>query len=229
MKNALIGRSALAAITLLGFLFGAANASGGVSVAFNVTSAWATGLNGELVITNNGPGAVSGWTLEFDFPGTITNSWNGTVTSHVGAHYIVHDAGYNAGIAVNGNVAFGFTADPASAAQPPANFVFNGGAIGGGTNPQITTASLPGAGVGVAYSQALSASGGTAPYLWSVTAGVLPTGLTLSSAGVISGTRSAGVRPRSPGHSPMPPHASAAGATFTPPKSSNSRAALAIR
>ena len=191
MKNTLIGRSALVVITLLGFFFGAAHASAGVSVAFNVTSAWATGLNGEFLIANNGPGAVSGWTLEFDFPGTITNSWNGTVTSHVGAHYIVHDAGYNAAIAVNGNVAFGFTADPASAAQPPANFLFNGAAVGGVANPQITTASLPGAGVGVAYSQVLSASGGTAPYLWSVTAGVLPTGLTLSSAGVISGTTSA--------------------------------------
>jgi len=46
---------------------------------------------------------------------------------------------------------------------------------------------------GVAYSQTLSARGGTAPYTWSLTAGsVLPAGLTLSSSGLISGTPTAG-------------------------------------
>lgn len=33
-----------------------------------------------------------------------------------------------------------------------------------------------------------TASGGTAPYTWSVSAGVLPTGLTLSSSGLVNGT-----------------------------------------
>ncbi|MGC2111487.1 MAG: Ig domain-containing protein [Candidatus Korobacteraceae bacterium] len=49
-------------------------------------------------------------------------------------------------------------------------------------------ASLPGGNVGTAYSAALGASGGTAPYNWSVASGSLPAGLTLSSAGIISGT-----------------------------------------
>ena len=54
--------------------------------------------------------------------------------------------------------------------------------------PAITTTSpLPGGFVGVAYSQTLQASGGTTPYTWSVISGTLPTGLKLSSAGVISG------------------------------------------
>ena len=44
--------------------------------------------------------------------------------------------------------------------------------------------------VGTAYSQTLTASGGTAPYAWAITAGTLPAGLTLSPAGVISGTPS---------------------------------------
>ena len=53
----------------------------------------------------------------------------------------------------------------------------------------ITTASpLPAGTIGTAYSQALSASGGTQPYIWSITTGALPAGLTLSSGGVISGT-----------------------------------------
>ena len=46
--------------------------------------------------------------------------------------------------------------------------------------------------VGTAYTTALQASGGVAPYTWSVTGGALPGGLTLSaSTGVISGTPTA--------------------------------------
>ena len=51
----------------------------------------------------------------------------------------------------------------------------------------LAPASLPGGTAGSAYSQALSASGGTAPYTYAVTAGVLPAGMTLA-AGTLSGT-----------------------------------------
>jgi hypothetical protein len=54
----------------------------------------------------------------------------------------------------------------------------------------ITTASLPAGTIGTAYSQTLQATGGVPSYKWSITAGSLPAGLTLSSAGVISGTPS---------------------------------------
>ncbi|MBB6368615.1 outer membrane autotransporter protein [Xanthomonas sacchari] len=55
----------------------------------------------------------------------------------------------------------------------------------------IAPASLPAATAGSAYSQTVLASGGTAPYTFSLTAGALPAGLTLSSAGVLSGTPTA--------------------------------------
>ncbi|MBB3800650.1 outer membrane autotransporter protein [Xanthomonas arboricola] len=56
--------------------------------------------------------------------------------------------------------------------------------------PQIVVAptTVPGATRGTAYSQALSASGGTAPYTYAIASGVLPTGLTLASNGTLSGT-----------------------------------------
>ena len=56
------------------------------------------------------------------------------------------------------------------------------------TPPSITTNSLPAWTVGAVYSQTLGATGGTPPYTWAITAGALPTGLSLSSSGVISGT-----------------------------------------
>ena len=56
------------------------------------------------------------------------------------------------------------------------------------TPPSISTSSLPNGTVGTAYSQTLAATGGTSPYSWTVIAGSLPSGLTLSSSGLISGT-----------------------------------------
>lgn len=55
----------------------------------------------------------------------------------------------------------------------------------------VTTTSLPGGNINVAYSQTLHASGGITPYTWAVTVGSLPVGLTLNaSTGVISGSPS---------------------------------------
>jgi hypothetical protein len=64
--------------------------------------------------------------------------------------------------------------------------VVNGQVIN--TPPSITTSSLTNGTVGVAYSQTLTATGGTAPYSWTIASGTLPAGLTLSASGVISGT-----------------------------------------
>lgn len=52
---------------------------------------------------------------------------------------------------------------------------------------EVTTSELPDATVGTPYSHTLSAAGGNAPYQWSTTSS-LPAGLTLSTAGVLSGT-----------------------------------------
>lgn len=51
---------------------------------------------------------------------------------------------------------------------------------------------LPGATIATAYSQSVTASGGTGPYTYAVTAGALPAGVTLSAAGLLSGTPTAG-------------------------------------
>ncbi len=55
--------------------------------------------------------------------------------------------------------------------------------------PALTfTGSLPNATLNVPYTQTLSASGGVGPYTYAVTSGSLPAGISLSSAGVVSGT-----------------------------------------
>lgn len=58
-------------------------------------------------------------------------------------------------------------------------------------NPQplaITTTALPSGTTGTAYNFSLQASGGIAPYAWTVVSGQPPSGLTLRSNGLLSGT-----------------------------------------
>src|SRR5271165_4605211 len=55
-------------------------------------------------------------------------------------------------------------------------------------------ATLDGASVGTAYSASLAPAGGTSPYNFSVVSGSLPAGLTLSTAGILSGTPASGAQ-----------------------------------
>jgi hypothetical protein len=52
---------------------------------------------------------------------------------------------------------------------------------------QVTTVSLQNGNVGVAYSATLAATGGAVPYTWSVASGTVPPGLSLSTAGALTG------------------------------------------
>ncbi|MGI4759649.1 MAG: putative Ig domain-containing protein [Janthinobacterium lividum] len=112
--------------------------------------------------TLSGFTAVSGATYTFN----MTPSTPGTVTVNIPANVAVDRAN-------NGNTA---------ASQYSLTFVA----------PTITVgpASLPNGTQNTAYSQTLSASGGTAPYSYSITAGALPAGLNLSN-GTIAGTPTA--------------------------------------
>ncbi|AYQ33261.1 choice-of-anchor Q domain-containing protein [Runella sp. SP2] len=56
----------------------------------------------------------------------------------------------------------------------------------------LSPSSLPSGTVGVNYSQSITATGGTAPYTYSVTSGSVPAGLTLQSDGTWSGSPTGG-------------------------------------
>jgi hypothetical protein len=95
--------------------------------------------------------------------------------------------------APNGQVTLTVTATPQLETEALGNlFSGTGELIVTVKNPvAIATTSLPAGTVGKTYtSTTLAATGGTPPYSWSLVAGAgaLPSGLTLSAAGVISGT-----------------------------------------
>lgn len=56
------------------------------------------------------------------------------------------------------------------------------------TSPVIANSTLPSGHTLAPYSVALAASGGTAPYQWTMSEGSLPAGLSLTSGGLLSGT-----------------------------------------
>ena len=75
--------------------------------------------------------------------------------------------------------------------------VLYGGATSAGIQPgttwlwaplEVRTSVLASGTVGIPYSATLQAVAGKAPYVWSVTTGALPAGLSLSSTGTLSGT-----------------------------------------
>ena len=63
-------------------------------------------------------------------------------------------------------------------------------ACGGVTCPVVALAptTLPNGAVGVAYNQTMTASGGTAPYVFTVPVGTPPAGIALTTAGALGGT-----------------------------------------
>ena len=76
-----------------------------------------------------------------------------------------------------------------NAAQDTGTINFWSLTIQAGTAIVLSPATLPDGSLGNAYDQTVTASGGTAPYTFSVSAGALPDGLTLNpSTGQISGT-----------------------------------------
>ena len=86
-------------------------------------------------------------------------------------------------------LAFGLALPLAMFAQGKATqqftLVVNAGTV------SVSTISVPDAVTTVAYSTTLTATGGVAPYTWSISSGSLPAGLSLSTGGVISGTATA--------------------------------------
>lgn len=114
----------------------------GASVAFAFTNQWAGGAQAAFTITNNGATAINGWTLEFDWAGEISNLWNGVIESHVGQHYVVRNAGYNANISPGGSAEVGCVVNLTTAGSLPSNITLNGTPAGGGGGGVITTPSL---------------------------------------------------------------------------------------
>jgi aryl-phospho-beta-D-glucosidase BglC (GH1 family) len=77
-----------------------------------------------MAILNDQSATINNWKVEFDYSRTINNVWDGTIVSHVGAHYVIQNASYNSSIAPGQTITFGFTAG--AGFDTPQNVTLNG-------------------------------------------------------------------------------------------------------
>jgi outer membrane protein assembly factor BamB len=113
----------------------------GCSVTYTVTAQWPGGFGTNVSITNLGD-PVNGWALAWSYTAgqQITQAWNATV-SQSGGQVTARNLSYNASIATNGSVAFGFNGSWAGSNPAPAGFTLNGTACTGGVTGSPTPAS----------------------------------------------------------------------------------------
>jgi aryl-phospho-beta-D-glucosidase BglC (GH1 family) len=98
---------------------------------------WGSGFTGGITLTNNGPQAVNGWDLQFDFAPAITQIWSAQLVSDAGGHCEVRDAGYDAFIPSGQSVNFGFLGAPGNITAGPTNFILNGSPLNGNQTPPV--------------------------------------------------------------------------------------------
>src|SRR5687768_9688230 len=79
------------------------------TASFAKVSDWGSGWQGEYVIENGGPSAITSWQIEFDLPaGTGVGSyWDALMTSS-GRHFTFTNRTWNGTVAPGGKVKFGF-------------------------------------------------------------------------------------------------------------------------
>ena len=123
---------------------------------------------------------VQSWVTLSSAGGTLAAGATATVTASInsGANSLAAS-----GTSYADNVTFTNTTNGTGNTTRPVSLTVNAAEA-----PTISTVSLPAGAVNTAYSQTLAATGGTTPYNWSVSPGTLPAGLSLSAAGVLSGT-----------------------------------------
>ncbi|OON30813.1 MULTISPECIES: cellulase family glycosylhydrolase [Micromonospora] len=145
-----IGLIAAAVATLMmagTMVAGNAQAAAGCRVAYAVPSQWQGGFTADVSVTNLGD-AVNGWTLGWTFPSgqRVTQAWNATVTSS-GDQVTAKSMSYNAAIATNGSVSFGFNGSWSGGNTAPTSFTLNGvactGSVGGTPTPTPTSTPPP--------------------------------------------------------------------------------------
>jgi len=136
--------SSLAALLVAGVVVAvSAQAAAGCRVAYAVTAQWSVGFTADVNVTNLGD-QLNGWSLVWTFPSgqQVTQAWNASVTAS-GAQVTAVNASYNATIATNATVNFGFNGSWSGSNTAPTAFTLNGVACTGNVGPPTPTTTRP--------------------------------------------------------------------------------------
>ncbi len=138
---------------------------------------------GNQTITFNNPGPQT-FGMSPTLTASVSSGLTPTFTSTTTAVCAITAAGK---LAFNGSGTCTIAVDqPGDPSYNPATQVSQSFTV----NPalSISTITLPSGTTGIAYSQTIAPTGGTAPITFAISTGTIPTGLTLTTAGVLSGT-----------------------------------------
>ncbi|MDB6120964.1 MAG: hypothetical protein JWO08_4745, partial [Verrucomicrobiaceae bacterium] len=184
-----------------GVISGTPTASTGAGASFTVTATDANSCTGSVTTTLKicpvlaiGPASLPVPTVGTAYSQTVTAS-NGASpytysvsTGSLPTGLTLSSAGVLSGTVTN-TTSQSFTVQATDANGCPGTISYTVAAVC--PTLTFTPSTLSSGTEGVVYSQTLTASAGTAPYTWVVSSGTLPSGVTLSSAGVLSGTPTA--------------------------------------
>jgi beta-mannanase len=94
---------------------------GGCSATYRVTNQWPGGFQGEVVVTNTGSTAISGWTVTWSLAAGqgVTQNWSSVITV-TGSQLKAVNAGWNGALAPGSSTAFGFLGTYSGANPVPA-------------------------------------------------------------------------------------------------------------
>lgn len=86
----------------------------GYDVQYNITKSWDTGVERNIVITNNSDAPIEAWTLSFDSNFTINNLWDGRVLENNGTSYKIAAEMWTNPVQPNGSMTIGFVGSKAA-------------------------------------------------------------------------------------------------------------------
>ncbi|MEP6483087.1 MAG: ice-binding family protein [Rudaea sp.] len=141
---------------------------------FQIGSTLTTASNSKVVVINGGSNCNTFWQIG-------SSAVLGTTTAFAGNILALTSITLNTGATNSGRL---LARNGAVTLQSNSAAVCSASCAAIGVSPT----SLPVATVGVPYDQTLTAAGGAGPYTFAVTSGTMPPGLSVSTAGVISGS-----------------------------------------
>jgi hypothetical protein len=95
------------------------------AVSYASVNDWGSGLQADLMLTNDTKTTLTDWQLTFNYNRSINSIWNAVIVSRVGTRYVIKNAPWNGTIAPGAEISFGFQAD-GIAGELPSNKKVNG-------------------------------------------------------------------------------------------------------
>ncbi|WP_039917863.1 cellulose binding domain-containing protein, partial [Cellvibrio mixtus] len=124
--------------TLLSLSLAIASQSASAACTYKISNEWNTGLTGEIIVTNSGSSALSGWTIGWQYnTNRISSSWNATVSGS--NPYTASNLSWNGTLQPGQSATFGFQVDKRGGTGEVPTIT---GSICSGTTPPASSSSV---------------------------------------------------------------------------------------